>query len=303
MGVEVFVPASIGNVGPGFDVLGLAVSGLGDVFKVEAVDQFSKSQIRIEGRDANKIPVDPNKNTVTLAANFLAQKIGRDIGFKVDIKRSLPVSGGLGASAASSVAGAVAAAALLDLDSQIDILEAALYAESLVAGKHLDNIAPALLGGLCVVQSLEPAIVHRAAYAGSYWYLLITPPVQLDTKKTRALLPSNLDNKQWIHQMALTASLLTGFAKADSAIIRQSLQDPFAEPKRSGFIPGFFEVKAAALQAGALGFAISGGGPSCFAVCETQALAEQIGEQAKAIFSPQTSVHVGILAERGADFR
>jgi len=298
--IEILAPATIGNVGPGFDVLGLAVAGLGDRFFISSVEQFSASSITVKGRDANLIPTAPEKNTVTLAARYLAEKYQKNIGFQVVIERELPVSGGLGASAASSVAGALGAAKLLGVTAISDIIAAALFAEAHVAGRHLDNIAPCLLGGLCVVQQLEPAIIHRASYRGDFWFVLLTPSVKIDTKKSRALLPTSLSNADWIKQMALTASLLTGFSQGNANIIRESLLDPFAEPHRAMMIPDFLQAKKAALEQGALGFAISGGGPTCFAICEHEAIAQQVAEASLSAFGPNTSVHIGPLAEQGA---
>ncbi|MFW7380070.1 MAG: homoserine kinase [Oligoflexus sp.] len=300
MAIKIFAPATIGNVGPGFDVLGLAVSGLGDHFEIDAVDDPAASLISVAGRDAEFIPNDPQKNTVTLAAQYLAQSQGKTLGFQVHIERSLPVSGGLGASAASSVAGALGAGAILNVTDKNQILAAALHAEAMVAGRHLDNIAPCLLGGLCVVQNVDPPIVYRALYRGDFSFVLLTPAVQIDTKKSRSLLPTSLDNAAWIKQMALTASLVTGFSLGDAAIISKALQDPFAEPKRGPLIPNFSQAKQAALQEGALAFAISGGGPSCFALCENASIAGQVAEACLAAFGSNTSVHIGPLAEEGA---
>src|SRR5690606_22611483 len=146
---RVFVPGSIGNVGPGFDVLGLAVADIGDTFELELTD--GEAFVEVEGRDADKIPTDPDQNCCTIAARACLKPSGAMRKPRVSIMRRLPVAGGLGASAASSVGGAYAAAVASrqKVDDSL-ILQAALVGEAAVAGAHLDNIAPSLFGGLCV---------------------------------------------------------------------------------------------------------------------------------------------------------
>lgn len=300
MVVEIFAPATIGNVGPGFDVLGLAVHGLGDRFWISPTD-MEQSTIAVTGRDAALIPTSPEANTVTIAAKYLADRHGEKINFKVQIERQLPASGGLGSSAASSVAGALGAAKIIGLPLQSpDVLAAALHAESQVAGRHLDNIAPCLYGGLCIVQDIEPVTIHKAPCQGNFFFVLLSPDIKIDTKASRSLLPKQLQNKDWIRQMALTASLLTGFAKGDSDTIRLALQDPFAEPRRAALIPNFYQAKKAALDHGALGFSISGGGPSCFAICQDEATAQEVGAAVMQAFDAKTSIHIGPMAKQGA---
>jgi homoserine kinase len=298
MKLKIFAPATIGNVGPGFDVLGLAVEGIGDTFEIEPVTE--PEPLTIEGRDADVIPVDPQVNTVTLAASYLFAQYQKIQPLRVKISRQLPASGGLGASAASSVAGALAAATLLEIDNIDKILEAALYAEGCVSGRHLDNIAPCLLGGLTVVHQVDPPQVIRAPCSANFTLVLVTPGMKLSTKNSRALLPGSLSNAAWVQQMAHTAGLLVGLGQGDIKMIRQSLKDPFAEPQRAPLIPGFYKAQKAARDAQALGFTISGGGPSCFAICETEEIAHQVGDVTAPIFGEGTTVHIGPVAQQGA---
>ena len=205
MQFKVFVPASIGNVGPGFDVLGLGLEELGDIFEFQFKDEKEPISIFVEGVDAALVPTDPKKNTVSIAAVFFAEKlVGRPISFSLKIKRNLPIAGGLGSSAASSVAGAFAAAHYFNKLDKAWMIEAALEAESAVSGRHLDNIAPSLLGGLCVVEksgeTLDATVIPVDM---DLYYVMMTPRIKLDTKSGRAILPKSLDTASWVKQLSL----------------------------------------------------------------------------------------------------
>ena len=265
----VFAPGSIGNVGPGFDVLGMAVDGLGDTVTVE-LTAGTEVPVTVRGRDAELIPTDPRKNAAAIAANAMLRKFGRSRSAIVTIEKGLPVSGGLGGSAASSVAGAYAAAlASGDSVTPEEVMTAALEGEMFVSGRHLDNIAPITLGGLVLSRSIDPIDVVRLTVPENWSVALLTPAVRIETKKARAILPEQWDRASWIQQMANTAALIAAFASGDGALARRALDDLYAEPRRSPMIPHFAEVKRAALDAGAYGCSISGSGPTIFAIVET----------------------------------
>ena len=298
--IRVFVPASIGNVGPGFDVLGLAVDGLGDEIEIEK----SGSDIEIvdiTGRDAADIPREAEKNTASIAAAAWMRKAGYRDGLKIKIHRRLPVSGGLGASATSAVGGAFATAALYGQESdRQSIMEAALTAEEQVAGRHLDNIAPSLFGGLTISFSTEPAKVVPVQMTGNWWLVTVTPDLRVNTKDSREVLPGQLSTQNWVKQMAHTSSLIVAFQSGDQETMRLALVDPFAEVYRSALIPGFFSVKKSAIAAGALGCSISGGGPTIFSICANEQSAHEIGEAMRSGFQCEAQVHVGQVAKKGA---
>lgn len=299
MTIEIFAPATIGNVGPGFDVLGLAVDGLGDRFRFRFLEK-GPSVIRVEGRDASEVPLKPKDNVVTQAAQFLFDKYGSSRAIDVSIFRELPISGGLGASAASSVAGAMAAAHLLEIDRPEEVLEAALFAESQVAGRHLDNIGPCFYGGLTIVHRVDPPEIVQVPCQGGFSIVLVTPPIKMNTKKSRALLPNTLNIEHWVQQMAHTSALVMAFVKGDANLLRHALIDPFAEPQRAPMIPGFYVAQKAALKHGALAFTISGGGPTCFSVCENETISRQVGEAVSQVFGEGTTYHIGPISTKGA---
>lgn len=289
MKASVFAPGSVGNVGPGFDVLGLAVGGLGDTVSVEA--GFSRPVI-VRGRDAGLIPTDPAKNAAAIAAHAMIKQP-----CAVTIEKGLPVSGGNGGSAASSVAGAYAAALACGVTpSHEDVILAALAGEEAVSGRHLDNIAPITLGGLVLSRSIEPLDVIRISVPDDWCVVLARPNARIETKKARAILPAQWDLVSWTRQMANTAALIHAFATADGALARRALEDLYAEPPRSKLIPNFDQIKRAALDAGAFGCSISGSGPTIFALAD-HANAERI---AKAMTIGDCEVRVAEIDRQGA---
>ena len=300
--IRIFAPATIGNVGPGFDVLGLAVDGLGDVITCERIS--GKSEIAsVTGRDCGLIPTDPSQNTITIAAAAFCAKKGTSIHLRVSLERQLPASGGLGASAASSLAGAMAAAYFTgNLDDHLHILEAALHAESQVSGRHLDNIAPCYFGGLTIVQSLEPPTVITIPTKKNWWVSLFTPPIKLDTRTARSILPHTVDSKLLVQQMANTAALVAAFAQGNEEIVQAALCDLFAEPRRGPLIPRFDDIKLAALGSGALGCSISGAGPTIFALCESAQSAQIVANAMKEAAGGNGMIHCGPIAQKGARF-
>ena len=300
--IVIFAPATIGNVGPGFDILGLAVEGLGDTITCEKM--AGKSEIvSITGVDAGLIPRDPAHNTITLAAHDFFKKKGAQINLRVSLDRQLPASGGLGASAASALAGAMAAAYFTgNLDDHLNILTSALEAEAAVSGRHLDNIAPCYYGGLTLVQSINPPTIAMIPTKKNWWIALFTPTCKLDTKHARSILPQTVDTKIFVQQMANTAALVAAFAQGNEELLQASLCDLFAEPRRGQLIPYFDEIKLAALATGALGCSISGAGPSVFAICDSAQSAESVAAAMQSAAQGDGNIHCGPVAQKGARF-
>ena len=293
----IFVPASIGNVGPGFDVLGLAVDGLGDRFSAERASQAS---IRVTGRDAELVPVDPDRNCASIAAKALLRACGVSDDVSLSIHKELPCRAVWVAARRGSVGGALAAAAAYGLKPSHDVLLiAALEGEAAVAGRHLDNIAPSLFGGLSLVLSVEPPRVVALPVAAHYRVALVTPSVRLETKTARGVLPREWPTAAWTAQMARTTALAHALAAGDDALVRETLDDQFAEPARAPLVSGFVAAKKAALAAGALGVSISGAGPTIFAFCADDTNAHAAGAAMQAAMTPAT-VHIGAVAQRGA---
>ena len=270
-----FAPGGIGNLGPGIDILGCAVTGPGDVVEATTIDG---SGVRIDDPGHKDLPTDPELHTSGVAATEVLRRAqATTVGVALRVEKRLPLSGGQGGSASSAIAGAVAVNALLGspLDDH-ELLLAALVAEERVAGRHLDNLAPSLLGGIVLVRSLEPLVLVRLPVPPTLRVILVHPEMQLRTADARAVLPAVIDRSTAVAQAAAVASMVAAFCSGDLALLRGAIDDRIAEPVRARLLPGFREAKAAALAAGALGCSIAGGGPSAFALVEGDAAAETV---------------------------
>jgi homoserine kinase len=298
MKATAFAPASIGNVGPGFDVLGLAVDGIGDRITVELTDGEARVAA-VTGRDSKFIPLDSSRNVAAIAACSWLNNAGIDKRPVVTIDKGLALAGGMGGSAASSVGGAFAASlAARQTASPESIMAAALHGEARVAGRHLDNIAPCVVGGLALVRSVDPIDVIAIAVPKDWSVVLLTPHVRIRTKEARAMLPEKWERSAWVQQMANTAALMHGFATGDGELVRRALDDRFAEPVRAPLIPNFHQVKKAALEAGALGCSISGSGPTIFAIIAGRPN-ECAAAMKAALREVSSDVHTGLIARQG----
>ena len=297
-----YAPGSTSNLGSGFDCLGIAITGMGDRV---AAERSSSPGVRVRSVSDPKIPTDPLRNTAALAASeVLSRAEAAELGLELDIEKGLPLAGGLGGSAASAVAGAVAAAAFLEqpLDPTV-LLECALVAESAVAGRHADNVAPSLLGGAVLIQALDPFQHVRLGVHESVRLVFVMPGYQVATSKARALLPVAIARPEAVAQAAALAGLVVGLEKGDGELIGRSMVDRIAEPGRIPLYPGYTEAREAALGAGAWGVAVSGAGPTLVALApeDSAAAAGKAAAQAyEDLGGSAARVHLaGVDAEGG----
>ena len=304
--VAAYAPGSIGNMGPGLDVLGCAVTGAGDTIELEWLDELSDATLTIADAGHPELPTHPGQHAASIAAlavlRMAPERPARSLIMRA--KKGLPLAGGQGGSAASAVAGALAMNALLGypLDERA-LLEAALEAEGAVAGRHADNIAPALLGGVVLVRSVDPLDLVRLPYPASLRVVLVQPEQRLPTAQARAVLPSVVERAVAIRQSANVAAMVAALTSGDLDLLRRALEDGIAEPARASLLPGFREAKAAALDAGALGCSISGAGPTSFAFAADDASAERIGVAMIAGYRSRggaATARVARIDERGA---
>jgi homoserine kinase len=275
--VRAFAPGSVANLGPGFDVLGLAVTGAGDAVTAE---RAPGREIRIRSSGHPEIPVDLKRNTAGIAAARVREKAAAGaIGLTLDVEKGLPLAGGQGGSAASAVAAAVAVNELLGSPfGKEGLLLPCLEAEQAVAGRHADNVAAALFGGVVLIRSVEPLDVVRLSFPEELRIVLAHPRQSLRTEAARACLPRSVGLDVAVAQAAGVGALVAALATRDWDLLRRSVEDRVAEPARAPLLPGFAEAKSAALEAGALGCSISGSGPSSFAFAGQDADAQRIGE-------------------------
>lgn len=259
-------PASIGNVGVGFDVLGQAFDAARDT--VTAVRE-SAPGVRlgpVSGLTAS-LPSTPETNTALAAARALLDASGAGFGVRLSIDKGVPLSAGMGGSAASAVAASVAVNGLLPDPLELDtLLPFALEGERVSSDPPpWDNVAAALLGGLVLVAREEPGQVHRLPAPKDVIAILLHPPIQVETDAARRLLRPQISMRIAVEHSRRVAAFVAGCATGDFGLLRAGLEDLLVEPQRAHLLPAFASVKQAALQAGALGCAFSGSGPSVFA--------------------------------------
>lgn len=272
--VRVFAPGGIGNLGPGVDILGCAVTGPGDTV-IARIDE--RAGVRIEDPGHPDLPSDPERHASAIAASAVLRRANAREGIVLRLTKGLPLAGGQGGSAASAAAGAVAANALLGEPlGPDDLLHAALEAEERLAGRHIDNLAPALFGGALLIRSVDPLRYESLPVPDALRIALVHPEMRLRTADARAVLPRTIDRAAALAQAAAVASIVAAFFTSDLSKLRGAIDDRIAEPARAALLPGFHDAKRAALDAGALGCSISGGGPSAFALCESDDCAERV---------------------------
>ena len=280
---EAFAPASVGNVGVGFDILGHTIAGIGDRARVRRIDAPEVRIAAIRGLSLD-LPMDAARNTAGAALIALRDALQLPFGFELELEKGLPLGSGMGGSAASCVASLVAANALLDSPLAPDALYPfALQGEAIASGgRHGDNVGPMLLGGLVLASSDR---LVRIPVPAAWHCVLVHPEAVLETRRAREALQGNYSLPEFVAQSANLALVLAGCFTSDAGLVRAGLQDVLVEPRRAPLITGFAEVKAAAIDAGAMGASISGAGPSVFAWFETQAGANGAAGTMQAAFA------------------
>ncbi|NBC06068.1 MAG: homoserine kinase [Bacteroidetes bacterium] len=287
--VRVFAPATVANVAVGFDILGFALQAPGDEIVARRVDKAGLHIKTITG-DGGKLPYEVDKNTAGFAARCLLRQLEAEaIGVELEIHKKMPFGSGLGSSAASSAAGAMAVNALLGMPvSKMDTLHCAVLGEQVADGAyHADNVAPSLLGGIILIRANEALDVHRLPVPEALHAAVVYPHVSILTKDARDVLSPRVTLQQSIQQCGNLAGLMVGLYESDYGLIGRSLEDVIIEPQRAPLVPHFAEVKQAALDAGALGCSISGAGPSVFALCQGAETASAVAKAISSIFTRQ----------------
>jgi len=286
-GIKVFAPASIGNLGVGFDCLGMALEKPGDEIIAKFSDKPGLRITKMTGLRKKKIPFDIQKNTAGFAAYKGLEYLGEtERGIELELHKKMPLGSGLGSSAASAVAGAMAINELLKRPlEKRELLKFALDGEELASGgRHADNVAPSLLGGMILIRDNETLDLHRLPHYVGLYATVIYPKVEILTREARAILSDTVSLKQMVQQSANLAALVIAMYRGDEQLISRALHDVVIEPQRSKLIPHFDNVKQAALAVGALGGSISGSGPSIFMLSKNSLIAEDVGEAMKKVY-------------------
>jgi len=274
--VTAFAPATVANVGIGFDILGHTVQAVGDRVRLTRIAQ-PEVRIRAVTGVAGELPVEPRSNTAGRAVQAMQGALGLGYGFELTIDKGIPLASGMGGSAASAVAAVVAANALIEEPVPLlRLLKFAMEGEIVASGSaHVDNIAPCLFGGLVLTVGIDHPRVKQIPVPASVRCVLVHPHMHLGTREARAVLKSDVTRSDFVWQTANLAGFISGCYSNDLDMIRDSFNDVIIEPQRQTLIPGFKDVQRGAMAAGALGCSISGAGPSVFAWAEVQH-AEQV---------------------------
>ncbi len=276
--VKVFAPATVANVVCGFDILGFAVHEPGDEVEMTLNNRPGVVIKEITG-DQGLLPKDPERNTVSASVMAYLKKTGQGhIGVSISLHKRMPIGSGLGSSAASTVAGLFAINHLLGSPLHTnELLSFAMDGEKLACGQgHADNVAPSLLGGFVLVRSYHPLDVVSLPTPKDLVCTLIHPQIEIQTRDARKIIRKQIMLKDAVTQWGNIAGLVSGLYREDYDLISRSLEDVLIEPSRAILIPEFYALKEKALQLGALGFGISGSGPSVFALSKGEEKAHQI---------------------------
>lgn len=269
--ITAFAPASIGNIGVGFDMLGLAISGAGDRVSVRREDGDGvriSAVYGLDGKQHDELTDTTADNTAGVAAAALWAEHGEG-GIELVLRKGVPLQSGMGSSAASAVAGAVAANALLEKPlPQAQLMPYALAGEKVASGSvHADNVAPSLLGGMVLCPPVLLPRIYSLDLPEGVCSVLLHPELSVNTAESRGGLSKSISMEQWLTQQGLMGGFITACRQNDHELLRLCLRDVVIEPQRRKAVACFDAVQTAALQAGAYGCSLSGSGPSIFALC------------------------------------
>ena len=280
-----YAPATMANLGVGFDILGLAVAEPGDTIEATWSATPGVTIASVTG-DGGRLPREAERNTAGVAALGVLRALGEMRGVALRIHKGLPLASGLGSSAASAVAAAVAVNALLGEPlTRLDLLPAALDGEALVSGRHADNVAPCLLGGITLSFGLTPSEIWSLPVPERLWLALVTPAVEVPTAEARAVLPAQVPLKTMVAQTASVARLMSALYRADIPAMAAAMEaDHVIEPARAHLMPRLEEVRGAARRAGACGMVISGAGPTLAALCDSGDVARFAASAMEAVY-------------------
>jgi homoserine kinase len=299
-----FAPASISNLGSGFDVIGLALAERGDYIVVELTDDRGVELRGVEG-DGGLLSRDTKRSIPVHVATTMLKDLKAHIGIAITLHARTPVKSGLGSSASSAVAAAVAVNALLGNPfTKDELLRYAVDGERFMAGAgHADNVSPSLFGGVTLVRDTKTLDIVRLPVPRRGIWVVVHPHIQVRTAHARRILPKNVPLTKAVCQWGNVGGVVAGFCSGDLDLLGRSIEDVIIEPVRSRLIPGFHAVKSAAMKAGALACSISGSGPSMFALVEMWADSRRVGKAMQKAFRGvglKSDLIISRISEEGA---
>jgi len=287
-------------------VLGFPMEEPGDYVTARFTSGASGVVIDDITGDGGRLPREASRNTASVAAKAMLDAAGDRRGVALTIRKGLPLSSGLGGSAASAAAAVVAVASLIGAQvSEDTLIRCALIGEGLGAGgAHPDNIAPAICGGFVLVRHPNPPDVVRLPVPNGLTAVVVHPDLEIETARARALLGKTVPLSDAVRQWANLGALVHGLHVGDFALISRSLEDSIAEPRRAPLVPGLAAIKRAAMEAGALGCSLSGSGPSLFALCRDRSIAECVAPAMTAAIAREiggtSQTYISSISRRGA---
>jgi len=295
-----FAPGSIGNVACGFDVLGLALEGVGDEVIALRAEEGGVRITSITG-DGGRLPRESPLNSSGAAALAVMETIGVAAGVELELRKGLPLAAGMGGSAASAVAAVVAVDGLFGANlSPEELLRCAMAGERVASGaSHPDNAAPSLLGGMVLTPAWKPLRLISLEVPTDLYSVHVHPHLEVETAGAREILGETVPLEAAVAQWGNTAALMVGLFREDWELIARSVEDHIAEPLRASAVPAFREVKESALNAGALAASLSGSGPSLFALCRGRERAEAVGEAMERTFATIGGLESDVMISRG----
>ena len=281
--IKLFSPATVANVSCGFDVLGFCLDTIGDEMIIRKTDKKGIHITNIVGYD---LPYETEQNVAGVSALAIYDALQPDCGFEIEIYKNIKPGSGVGSSSASAAGSVVGINELLGRPfSNLELVKFAMKGEALASqSEHADNIAPAIYGGFTLVKSLSPLEILELPCPDDLYAVILHPQIEIKTADARALLPKDIPLKDAITQWSNVGSVVHALHTSDYPLLSRSLKDVIVEPHRSALIPSFNEVKATALNSGALGCGISGSGPSIFSVCKGALSATTVSEDIKSVY-------------------
>ena len=300
--VRVFAPASIANLGCGFDIMGLALDEVGDILEMTATEGDG---INITNCTDVPLPEDIEENVITPVIRKFLEMIDKKAQIDVIIKQKIYPGSGIGSSAASSAAAAYGMNELFNCPlSDEEMVICAMEGENLASGGyHADNAAPALLGGIILIRGYEPLDIIQLPIPGNFYCAVVHPKIMVSTKAARSILPKAVPMHDAISQWGNVGGLVAGLYSGNIGLVGRAMRDAIAEPYRKQFIPGFDELRGKILQSGSMAMNISGSGPSVFSLSDKREIAHRAGEIMKEHFDSRginCEVYVVKVTNKGA---
>ena len=296
--IKIFAPATISNLGSGFDVLGIAIDQPGDFVVAErTVEPGLSFSVKTSVKN---IPTRSRDNVAAHVAQLMMDEFTPPFGIHMILEKRMPLGSGLGSSGASSVASVVAVNSLLPQPlKKHDLLRFAVEGERKASGSpHADNVAPSLLGGAVLIRSYSPLDVVTLPVKNSIVWVVVHPHIVVRTEDARNVLPKNIRLKDAVQQWGNVSGMTAGLISGNAELVGKCAEDVIVEPARATLVRGFYDVQQTAIDAGAFGCSFSGSGPSMFAVTDSLKSAVRVGKAMRETFRKTANVSSDVYISR-----